>query len=83
MTKEETIEQIRSVLADEFEVDIEQIRPDAPLMETLELDSLDMVDIVVLIEKNFGFTVTGQDFVGVKTFEDFYNMILTRQGEAA
>ena len=56
MTKEETIEQIRSVLADEFEVDIEQIRPDAPLMETLELDSLDMVDIVVLIEKNFGFT---------------------------
>ena len=80
MTKEETIEQIRSVLADEFEVDIEQIRPDAPLMETLELDS---VDIVVLIEKNFGFTVTGQDFVGVKTFEDFYNMILTRQGGAA
>ena len=83
MTKEETIEQIRSVLADEFEVDIEQIRPDAPLMETLELDSLDMVNIVVLIEKNFGFTVTGQDFVGVKTFEDFYNMILTRQGGAA
>lgn len=79
MTREEIIEQIRTVLAEEFEVDIETIQPDAPLMQTLDLDSLDMVDIVVLIERNFGFVVTGQDFVGIKTFEDFYNMIIDRK----
>ncbi|MBR2379171.1 MAG: acyl carrier protein [Bacteroidaceae bacterium] len=79
MTREEIIEQIRAVLAEEFEVDIETIQPDAPLMQTLDLDSLDMVDIVVLIERNFGFVVTGQDFVGIKTFEDFYNMIIDRK----
>ena len=79
MTREEIIEQIRAVLAEEFEVDIETIQPDAPLLQTLDLDSLDMVDIFVLIVRNFGFVVTGQDFVGIKTFEDFYNMIIDRK----
>lgn len=67
MTNEEIIEKIRTTLAEEFEVDIDVIQPDAPLMETLELDSLDLVDMVVLVEKNFGFNVTGQDFAGIKT----------------
>ncbi len=83
MTREETIEKIRNVLADEFEVDIDLIQPESPLMQTLELDSLDRVDIVVLIEKNFGFTATGQDFVGIKTFDDFYNMIIAHTAEQA
>ena len=51
MTNEEIIEKIRTTLAEEFEVDIDVIQPDAPLMETLELDSLDLVDMVVLVEK--------------------------------
>ena len=81
MTHEEIIEKIRETLSEEFEVDIDLIQPDAPLMQTLELDSLDLVDLVVLIEKNFGFNVTGQDFVGIKTFQDFYNLVITRMAE--
>lgn len=75
MTNEEIIEKIRTTLAEEFEIDVEQIQPDAPLMQTLELDSLDLVDMVVLIDKNFGFTVTAKDFAGIKTFQDFYNLV--------
>ncbi len=78
MTNEEIIEKIRETLAEEFEVDIESIKPDANLIETLELDSLDFVDMVVLIEQNFGFTATGNDFVNIKTFRDFYDFILER-----
>jgi len=78
MTNEEIIEKIRATLAEEFEVDIETIQPDANLIETLELDSLDFVDMVVLIEQNFGFTVTGNDFVGMRTFQDFYDFIINR-----
>lgn len=76
MDKEQIIENIREVLAEEFEVDIEEIQPDAPLMQTLELDSLDLVDMVVLIENKFGFTITPQDFYGVKSFQDLYDLIL-------
>ncbi len=75
MTEQEIIAKINEVLADEFEADIESITPDAPLMETLELDSLDLVDVVVLIDSNFGVTLKGPDFVGIKTFEDFYKLI--------
>ncbi len=75
MTNEEIIEKIRTTLAEEFEVDIETITPEAGLIETLEMDSLDFVDMVVLIEQNFGFTVTGNDFVNIKTFQDFYDFI--------
>ena len=65
MTNEEIIEKIRTTLAEEFEVDIDVIQPDAPLMETLELDSLDLVDMVVLVEKNFGLFETFEKW-GVK-----------------
>ena len=82
MTNEEIIEKIRTTLAEEFEVDIYVIQPDAPLMETLELDSLDLVDMVVLVEKNFGFNVTGQDFASIKTFQVFYDLVITRMQEA-
>lgn len=82
MTNEEIKEKLTVVLANEFEVDASIITPDAPLMETLDLDSLDLVDVVVLIEQNFGVTLKGPDFVGVKTFEDFYNLISAKVNEA-
>ena len=78
MTNEEIIEKIRTTLAEEFEIDIELIQADAPLMQTLELDSLDLVDMVVLVEQNFGFNVTGQDFATIKTFQDFYDLVISR-----
>lgn len=81
MTKAELIEKIRETLAEEFEIDAELIQPEAPLMKTLELDSLDLVDMVVLVEHNFGFTLKAQDFVGIKTFQDFYDFIESRMNE--
>ena len=78
MTNEEIIAKINETLAEEFEVDINVIKPDAPLMETLELDSLDLVDVVVLVEQNFGFNVTGEDFAKIRTFQDFYNLVIER-----
>lgn len=81
MTEEEIIAKINEVLADEFEANIEDITPDAILMECLELDSLDLVDVVVLIDNNFGVTLTGPDFVGIKTFQDFYDLIIRKVNE--
>ncbi len=75
MTEQEIIAKINEVLAEEFEADIDIITPDAPLMQTLELDSLDLVDVVVLIDTNFGITLKGPDFVGIVTFQNFYDLI--------
>ena len=81
MASTELIQKINEKLSEEFEIDIELIQPDAPLMQTLELDSLDLVDMVVLVEHNFGFTLKAQDFIGIKTFQDFYNLVITRMAE--
>ncbi|MCD8270496.1 MAG: phosphopantetheine-binding protein [Parabacteroides sp.] len=78
MASTELIQKINEKLSEEFEIDIELIQPDAPLMQTLELDSLDLVDMVVLVEHNFGFTLKAQDFIGIKTFQDFYDFIDSR-----
>ena len=43
---------------------------------------MEFVQMVGLVEKNFGFNVTGQDFAGIKTFQDFYDLVITRMQEA-
>lgn len=78
MDKEEIIEVTKGFLVDEFEVEEELIEPEANLKDTLDLDSLDYVDLVVIIESHFGFKVTGEDFTSIHTFQDFYNFINQR-----
>ncbi len=78
MTKEEIIDTINLFLVEEFEVDKSNITPEANLRETLDLDSLDYVDLVVVIESNFGFKVVGEDFISIHTFEDFYEYCLKK-----
>lgn len=75
MDKDVIIEKINDFLVDEFEVEEENIAPEANLKEALELDSLDFVDLVVAVESNFGVKLVGEDFVNVNTLQDFYNLI--------
>jgi acyl carrier protein len=77
MQNEEIIAKINSFLAEEFEIDAEKMTPEANLKETLDLDSLDYIDLVVVIESNFPFKVKPEDFVGIVTFNDFYNYVIT------
>ncbi len=78
MTKEDIILKTNEFLIDEFEVDEGDISPDADLKETLELDSLDYVDLVVSVESNFSVKLVAEDFVSIITLQDFYNFIDSR-----
>lgn len=75
MDKEDIIETINGFLVEEFEVDGDTISPEANLKDTLGLDSLDYVDLVVTIESNFGVKLGEADFVGIATFQNFYDLI--------
>lgn len=75
MNKETIIEKIKEFLIEEFEVDGDDIQPDAILKDTLQLDSLDYVDLVVSIESNFGVKLVEVDFVGISSFQTFYDLI--------
>jgi acyl carrier protein len=78
MKEAEIIEKINEFLVDEFEVDGSKITPEANLRETLDLDSLDYIDLVVVIESNFAFKVKPEDFIGIETFQNFYDYVTTR-----
>ena len=54
MEQNELIAKINETLADEFEVEVSEITPEANIKETLQLDSLSLVDMVALIESEFG-----------------------------
>ena len=78
MNLEEIVKKTNSFLIEEFEVDPVKITPDANLKETLGLDSLDYIDLVVAIESNFSFKVKPEDFAGIITFQDFYDYLSSR-----
>ena len=78
MSIEEIIETTKDFLSEEFEVDRDLIQPDSDLKSTLDLDSLDYVDLVVLIEEYFNVKVTGEDFKSIVTFNDFYNFVASK-----
>lgn len=78
MERQELIGKINSALADEFEVEESVITPDALIKETLELDSLSLVDLVALIESNFGIKIEGTQVSNIKTFESLYDFVYER-----
>lgn len=79
MTLEEIIDTTKTFLAEEFEIDPSEIQADNNLHKTLDLDSLDYVDLVVIIEENFGLKLTAEDFKDIQTFQDFYSFVSSKK----
>lgn len=83
-SREEMIEKVNDFIVNDFEVEASAIQPEANLKETLDLDSLDYVDLVVAIEQNFGLKVKPEDFQQLHSVSDFYSFIENRlQASAA
>ena len=78
MEKNELIAKVNSVLAEEFEVEESIITPDAPIKQTLQLDSLSLVDMVALIENEFGVKIPTADLGQILTFQALYDYLAER-----
>lgn len=78
MEKKEIISKIDQFLIDEFELEKDQIIPDAVLKDDLDIGSLDFVDIAVIIEKEFGFKIIAEEIIKIQTLDDLYNFIHER-----
>jgi acyl carrier protein len=82
MNRNETIiSKINEFLVEDFEVEPEVITPDANLKDTLDLDSLDYIDLVVVLESNFSFKVKPEDFTPIVTIQDFYDYVIAKVSE--
>lgn len=75
MERKEIEEKVRNFLIEELEIDEDKIFDDAKLKDDMGIDSLDFVDIVVIVEKNFGFKIKPEEMQGVVTLHDFCDYI--------
>ena len=75
MEREKIEEIVKKFLIEEIEIDENLLNPDAQLKDDLGIDSLDFVDIVVIVEKNFGFKIKPEEMAGVRTLSQFYDYI--------
>ena len=62
-------------LAEQFGVDEDSISPDTSLMEDLGADSLEIVDMLMALEENFGITVSDEEALTLKTVKDVAEFI--------
>ena len=77
ISDEEVRQRILHIMEEEFELNPESLKPDASLYEDLGLDSLDAVDMVVALEKAFGWKLTDEEAVrAVRTLDDLFQLII-------
>lgn len=75
MERKEIEEIVKKFLIEDLEIDEEKILPGARLKEDIGIDSLDFVDIVVIVEKNFGFKINPNEMAGITTLSQFCDYI--------
>ncbi len=72
---DEIIEIVNQVLEEEFEIDSELLMPEALLYEDIGLDSLDAVDLIVMVDKRLGVRIDEEQARSIRTLEDVYKTI--------
>ncbi len=75
MTRTEIDETVKKFLVEELEIDADKIKMEAKLKDDMGIDSLDFVDIVVIVDKKFGFKIKPEELSGIITLNDFCSFI--------
>lgn len=75
MKREEIEDAVKEFLIEELEIEESKIRMDGRLKEDIGVDSLDFVDIVVIVEKRFGFKINPEEMVGISTLSQFCDYV--------
>ena len=68
-------ESLNLAIAEEFEIEVSDITPDAPIKETLDLDSLSLLDLVAVVEGETGIKLSGTEAVKLVTFQALYDYL--------
>lgn len=80
MTREEIEEKVKGFMIEELELEEKELVAKALLKDDLGIDSLDYVDIVVIVDKIFGFKIKPEEMTEVKTLGQFCDYIESKVG---
>ena len=68
-------EKLQEMIADQLEIDVEDITYDSNILDDLGADSLDVVDLIMSIEDEFGIEVPDEALENIRTVEDMVKYI--------
>ncbi len=69
------LEKLKEIIADQLEIDAETITADTRLNEDLNADSLDVVEMLMALEDEFGVDIPDEEIEKMKTIGDVANFI--------
>ena len=75
MDHDTIVKTVNSIFVERFELDESELTPDKRIIEDLQLDSLDLVDMIVGLQQKFGIMLReNKEIREVKTLEDVYTL---------
>ena len=83
MTKQEIIDKTNAFLIDEYEKDPALLKPEARFREDLDLNSLDYMDLMVTVKREFDIMPAPAEMNLVVTLGDFDDFIEKKLNEPA
>ena len=78
MAKEEIFDKLKELVVDQLGVEEDEVTMEASMQDDLGADSLDLVDLVMSVEEEFGVKVADEDLENIKTVGDIVNFIEDR-----
>jgi acyl carrier protein len=81
MTKDGIFARVAQVLAESFDLRADQVRPDAHLIDDLDLDSIDAIDFVVGLEEETGLDVSEDELKAIRVVQDVVDLVHRKLAE--
>ncbi|MBT1247363.1 MULTISPECIES: acyl carrier protein [unclassified Thermosipho (in: thermotogales)] len=75
MKREELLRQVSKILAEKLDVPIEDIDESSNIIDDLGADSLDVVDLVMILEDEYGVKIEDDELERIATIEDLLNIL--------
>lgn len=76
--KTSTEDIIKNVVVEQLGVNFDQVRNDASFIDDLDADELDMVELVIFLEEEFGLGITDEEAENIKTVQDVIDLIRSK-----
>ena len=75
MDREQILSMVKTILVNEFEIDEVDIVPETNIYEELDIDSIDVVDLVVRLRAETGRSIEPDNFKQVRTIDDLLDAL--------
>ncbi len=79
MEREELLEKVKAVIVEQLNVEEDDVTEDASFVDDLGADSLDIVELVMALEEEFGISIPDEQAESIKTVGDAVNYISIEQ----